>query len=97
MGKGQQGRSMLEMLGVLAIIGILSITAFVGFNYALNKHRANTVIEDVMLVASSVETSGEFERAQAGSLLSLPELDMSRTRLGYPISAYKYDEDLFFV
>ena len=40
MGKGQRGRSMLEMLGVLAIIGILSITAFVGFNYALNKHRA---------------------------------------------------------
>ena len=34
------GRTLLEMLGVLAIIGVLSITALVGFTYAMNKHRA---------------------------------------------------------
>ena len=45
----QHGRSMLEMLGVLAIIGVLSITALVGFTYAMNKNRANTTIYDVML------------------------------------------------
>ena len=38
------GRSMIEMLGVLAIIGVLSITALVGFTYAMNKHRANETI-----------------------------------------------------
>lgn len=91
------GRSMLEMLGVLAIIGVLSITALIGFTYALNKYRANTVIEDVMLAASSVKTSDLFEQMQPGSLLSLPELNMVKTRIGYPISAYKYDKDLFFV
>ena len=32
------GRTLLEMLGVLAIIGVLSITALVGFTYAMNKH-----------------------------------------------------------
>lgn len=50
----QHGRSMLEMLAVLAIIGVLSITALVGFTYAMNKHRANETIYDVMLRGTNV-------------------------------------------
>ena len=33
----QKGRTLLEMLAVLAIIGVLSVTALVGFTYAMNK------------------------------------------------------------
>ena len=47
----QSGRSMVEMLGVLAIIGVLSIGAVAGYSkammkYKLNKHaeQMNTVI-----------------------------------------------------
>ena len=36
-----QGRSMIEILGVLAVIGVLSVTAIAGFQYAMTKHYAN--------------------------------------------------------
>ena len=47
--KNQTGRSMLEMLGVLAIIGILSVGSLGGYRYAINKHRANTILNDVSM------------------------------------------------
>ena len=37
----QKGRSMVEMLGVLAIIGVLSVGALSGFNRAMEKHKLN--------------------------------------------------------
>ena len=55
----QSGRSMIEMLAVLAIIGVLSITALVGFTYAMNKHRANTIYNDVHLLALHVMDTGK--------------------------------------
>ena len=45
--RGQQsGRSMVEMLGVLAVVGLLSVMAFAGFRIALNKAKANSIIHD---------------------------------------------------
>ncbi len=41
----QAGRSMLEMLGVIAIVGILSIGGITGYNKAIIKHRTNKQIE----------------------------------------------------
>lgn len=37
----QNGRSMVEMLGVLAIIGVLLIGSIPGFRYALLRYKAN--------------------------------------------------------
>ncbi len=37
----QDGRSMVEMLGVLAIIGVLSVGAIAGYSSAMNKHKLN--------------------------------------------------------
>ena len=45
---------MLEMLGVLAIIGVLSVGAIMGFRYAMNRRKANETIYDVMLRATNV-------------------------------------------
>ncbi len=52
--KSENGRSMVEMLGVLAIIGVLSVGAIAGyskamFKYKLNKHseQMNTLINAV--------------------------------------------------
>lgn len=39
-----QGRSMVEMLGVLAIIGVLSVFSIQGFSLAMRRHRANEII-----------------------------------------------------
>ncbi len=43
----ESGRSMVEMLGVLAVIGVLSMTGFAGYRYAINKHRANTILNEI--------------------------------------------------
>lgn len=43
------GHSMVEMLGVLAVIGVLSISGIMGYNYAISKHRSNTIINELNL------------------------------------------------
>ena len=50
----ESGRSMVEMLGVLAIIGVLSIGAIAGYKFALNKFRANEIINELNARALSV-------------------------------------------
>ncbi len=44
---GETGRSMVEMLGVLAIIGLLSIGGIAGYKNAMNKHAANEILNEV--------------------------------------------------
>ena len=56
----QSGRSMIEMLGILVIVGVLSVAALFGFTYAMNKYRANETIHDVMLRATNVPMIDEF-------------------------------------
>ena len=41
----ESGRSMVEMLGVLAIIGVLSIGGIAGYTIAMNRYRANEIID----------------------------------------------------
>ena len=47
--RNQSGRSMVEMLGVLAIIGVLSIGGIAGYRYAMEKHKVNELFEDIKL------------------------------------------------
>ncbi len=54
--KLDSGRSMLEMLGTLAIIGVLSVGAIAGYSYGMDKYRANQTINDVMLRAVDIIT-----------------------------------------
>ncbi len=41
------GRSMVEMLGVLAIIGVLSVGAISGYSKAMTKYKLNKSIENI--------------------------------------------------
>ena len=43
--KTQSGRSMIEMLGVLAIIGVLSIGGLAGYTRAMNSYQANQLMD----------------------------------------------------
>ena len=52
----ENGRSMVEMLGTLAIIGVLSIGGIAGYSYGMDKYRANQTINDVILRAVDVMT-----------------------------------------
>ena len=50
----QCGRSMIEMLGVLAIIGVLSVGGIAGYSKAMQKYRINKTIEQITLIAGNV-------------------------------------------
>lgn len=45
----QSGRSMVEMLGVLAVVGVLSIGGVMGYSYGMDKYRANQTMQDINL------------------------------------------------
>jgi Tfp pilus assembly protein PilE len=45
--KSQSGRSMVEMLGVLAIIGVLSVGGIAGYSLSMRRHRANQVVDTI--------------------------------------------------
>ena len=49
MFQNQSGRSMVEMLGVLAIIGVLSIGGIAGYRQAMTAHRANEFLNDLSI------------------------------------------------
>ncbi len=52
----QSGRSMIEMLGVLAIIGVLSVGGIAGYSKAMMKYRINKTIEQITLIAGNIRT-----------------------------------------
>ncbi|MBO7484090.1 MAG: hypothetical protein J6T55_03090 [Alphaproteobacteria bacterium] len=47
--KNETGRSMIEMLGVLVIMGILTVTGVAGYIVALNRLRANEISGTIAL------------------------------------------------
>ena len=50
--KSQSGRSMVEMLGVLAIIGVLSVGGIAGYSLSMRRHRANQVVDAISKYAA---------------------------------------------
>ncbi len=84
----ESGRSMVEMLGVLAIMGILSIGAIAGYRYAVDQYKANETINELTLRAVSV---GEQVRQNRGTL-TMDEFPAT-TRQGYPVTAFREPND----
>ena len=52
----QSGRSMIEMLGVLAIIGVLSVGGIAGYTKAMMKSKVNSTVETMLTIAANVRT-----------------------------------------
>lgn len=52
--KAETGRSMLEILAVLAIMGVLAVVGVAVYKYAMDKHRANTILQDAHLGFASI-------------------------------------------
>ena len=47
--QAQEGRSMVEMLGVLAIIGVISIGGIAGYHWGMDKHVSNQILYEMNL------------------------------------------------
>jgi type II secretory pathway pseudopilin PulG len=52
----EQGRSMIEMLGVLAIVGVLSVGGIAGYSKAMNKFKVNKTIDQINMIATNIRT-----------------------------------------
>lgn len=52
----QSGRSMIEMLGVLAIVGVLSVGGIAGYSKAMSKYRTNKVLDQVSMLITNIRT-----------------------------------------
>ncbi len=50
-----RGYTMVEMIGVLAIIGVLSIGAVFGISYAFDKYKANEILNDLIWRATELK------------------------------------------
>ena len=70
--KSQSGRSMVEMLGVLAIIGVLSVGGIAGYSLSMRRHRANQIV-DVMAKYALVGYSQCQQKLLNGEVSGLRE------------------------
>ena len=52
----ESGRSMIEMLGVLAIIGVLSVGGIAGYSKAMTKFKTNKVVDQVSMIVTNIRT-----------------------------------------
>ena len=52
----QNGRSMIEMLGVLAIIGVLSVGGIAGYSKAMMKFKTNKTIDQIAMTVTNIRT-----------------------------------------
>ncbi len=59
----ENGRSMVEMLGVLAIIGVLSVTGIYGYTLAMRKFRANEILNTANILAIMADS---MDQGQGG-------------------------------
>ena len=78
----ESGRSMVEMLGVLAIIGVLSIGGIAGYTLAMNRYRANEILNAAALVAIAATSAdggagANRDLSELGGLnaITLPAID----------------------
>ena len=67
---GEKGRSMVEMLGVLAIIGVLSVGAIAGYSKAMMKYKLNKQAEQLStLINAGLYYAGQWNLSESASLI----------------------------
>ena len=62
----ESGRSMIEMLGVLAIIGVLSVGGIAGYSKAMNKFKTNKIADNVSMLVANIKTLYAQQNTYAG-------------------------------
>ena len=97
----EHGRSMVEILGVLVIIGILSIGGMAGYEYAYSSYQASQ-IQDAVSKAKLIAKQGgrksrfssvkKFVEETLGKYKSITGTDES-----HPLVTYENDEYTIFI
>lgn len=71
----QTGRSMVEMLGVLAIIGVLSVGGIAGYSKAMTKFKITKTFDQVSMMVANIRTLYSGQRNYNGLATNI-SLDM---------------------
>ena len=79
----QSGRSMIEMLAVLAIMGILTVGGIAAYSFAVAKHRANQIYNQVDLRAVTAFSNPIVRQTQTGNTFFLPGFDDTFENMPY--------------
>lgn len=66
MRNNEQGRSMIEMLGVLAIVGVLSVGGIAGYSKAMGKFKTNKAIDQINMLTTNIRTLYSSQRNYNG-------------------------------
>ena len=97
MRNNENGRSMVEMLGVLAIIGVLSAGGLAGYSKAMFKHKLNSTMEQITMVVTNIRTmygsQGNYDglsNANAVSLGAIPTIMGTGATLTSPFKGGVY-------
>ncbi|MCI5634840.1 MAG: hypothetical protein MR350_05220 [Alphaproteobacteria bacterium] len=82
------GRSMVEMLGVLAIFGLLSVIGISGFSKAMTKYKITKLTDDIAMIVANTRTrysqQNDYEGLNNASAISIGLV---------PNEMVKYNED----
>ncbi len=91
--QAQDGRSMVEMLGVLAIIGVISLGGIAGYKMAMERYQANQIANEINLMRNDAK----IKLAQGEQKLFLGEpYDKIGEELGHLSFNEKYKVDFGF-
>ena len=100
--KLESGRSMVEMLGVLAIIGVLSVGGISGYTISMRKYRANQIVDlasKLALVNYSLCMKEIIDGTRSitygcGNMISLEDAGIGQTPAGVlRMFPYTYEVD----
>ncbi len=87
----ERGRSLTEMLGTLAIVGILSVVGIWGYKHIVNSHETNTILHDINMMAHTC----------AAQLVMMDRTECALSDFSnkiddkYPVSAQRVNQDYF--
>ena len=74
MKQNENGRSMIEMLGVLAIVGVLSVLGLAAYNKAISKYKCNQTIHYITQIAQQTRIAFGSQRNYSGLGSSVDEI-----------------------
>ena len=90
MTRGEQsGRSMVEMLGVLAVIGLLSVAGIAGYSIAMRSYRTNEIVN----AASMLHILAMAQNAGNGPNTNVGYTDVGGNANPSGVSALEYNKD----
>ncbi len=83
----EKGRSMVEMLGVLAIIGVLSAGGLAGYSKAMFKHKLNSTMEQITMLVTNIRTMYGTQGNYKGLSTDAVDLGIIPAVMGTSVSA----------